>query len=162
MASTIIRRKDALAQGLRRYFTGKPCKAGHVAERFTNGNCVACEPAKVRQYGWSKKNPERHLEHCRRAAEKFDRDKRNAITRNYRAKKRLAGGTHTAEDIAEIFKLQRGRCAYCKKKLGKKYDVDHIKPVAKGGSNHRRNLQLTCPTCNHKKNDKSLPVKQGD
>lgn len=156
MALTIIRRKDALAQGLPRYFTGKPCrKAGHIAERFTvNGDCVACNPAKMKRIGWAKKNPEKHLEHCRRAAEKFDRDKRNSITRNYRAKKRKAGGTHTAADIAEILKLQRGRCAYCRKRLRGTYHVDHIVPVALGGTNDRRNLQITCATCNQNKNDK--------
>lgn len=39
----IITRKDALAQGLPRYFTGKPCKKGHVAERRTKERvCLAC------------------------------------------------------------------------------------------------------------------------
>ena len=27
----IISRKQAIAQGLKRYFTGKPCKWGHIA-----------------------------------------------------------------------------------------------------------------------------------
>jgi hypothetical protein len=30
----IITRGEALARGLTRYFTGKPCKYGHIAERF--------------------------------------------------------------------------------------------------------------------------------
>lgn len=34
----IITRQDALASGLKRYFTGKPCKRGHVAER----NALSC------------------------------------------------------------------------------------------------------------------------
>jgi hypothetical protein len=39
----ITSRKDALAQGLARYFTGKPCKHGHTGERHTvNGLCVQC------------------------------------------------------------------------------------------------------------------------
>jgi hypothetical protein len=39
----IIARKDALAQGLTHYFTGKPCKRGHVAARYAKtGNCVEC------------------------------------------------------------------------------------------------------------------------
>lgn len=39
----IIRRKDAIAQGLVRYFTGKPCKHGHVSEKtVSGGNCVEC------------------------------------------------------------------------------------------------------------------------
>lgn len=44
----IIDRKDAAARELVRYFTGKPCIAGHVAERYTrNGGCVECVKAKV-------------------------------------------------------------------------------------------------------------------
>ena len=40
----IISRKDALAQGLKHYFTGKPCKEGHVAVRRTvNCRCQDCE-----------------------------------------------------------------------------------------------------------------------
>ncbi len=39
----IISRKDAKAKGLKRYFTGKPCKHGHIAEKTTvNGSCVDC------------------------------------------------------------------------------------------------------------------------
>jgi len=40
---TIITRKDALAHGLTHYFTGKPCKRGHVSKRYAKtGNCVEC------------------------------------------------------------------------------------------------------------------------
>jgi hypothetical protein len=30
----IISRAEAKARGLTRYFTGKPCKYGHIAERY--------------------------------------------------------------------------------------------------------------------------------
>lgn len=47
MAAAIISRKDARAQGLKRYFTGEPCKSGHVSERaVSNGNCLECFRAK--------------------------------------------------------------------------------------------------------------------
>jgi hypothetical protein len=39
----IITRADARTKGLPRYFTGEPCKHGHVAERQTSGKgCMAC------------------------------------------------------------------------------------------------------------------------
>lgn len=38
----IISRAEAMALGLPKYFTGKPCKHGHVAERFIKGSCVKC------------------------------------------------------------------------------------------------------------------------
>jgi hypothetical protein len=42
----LITRQDALAQGLKRYYTGVPCKRGHVAEKYTSkGSCVECVSA---------------------------------------------------------------------------------------------------------------------
>jgi len=42
----IISRAEAKAKGLKRYFTGKPCKHGHVAERQVfNATCVDCQRA---------------------------------------------------------------------------------------------------------------------
>ena len=39
----IIARKEALAKGLKRFFTGKPCKRGHVVERRVDtGDCIEC------------------------------------------------------------------------------------------------------------------------
>jgi hypothetical protein len=39
----VITRKEAKALGLKRYFTGKKCKHGHVAERKTMArDCVEC------------------------------------------------------------------------------------------------------------------------
>lgn len=39
----IISRKQAIAAGTHKYFTGKPCKNGHIAERYTtSGTCEAC------------------------------------------------------------------------------------------------------------------------
>lgn len=39
----LITREDAHAAGLVRFFTGRPCRRGHVAVRFvSNGACTAC------------------------------------------------------------------------------------------------------------------------
>src|SRR6476620_11514840 len=40
-----ISKEIALQLGLKRYFTGVPCKNGHICERYTNacqGRCVEC------------------------------------------------------------------------------------------------------------------------
>lgn len=80
-------------------------------------------------------------------------DKAAANDRNKRARRRNAEGTHTAEDIADIRRMQRDRCAYCRKPLHGGGTVDHIKAVVRGGSNERRNLQLACNRCNSSKHD---------
>lgn len=93
-----------------------------------------------------------------RASKKRRRVKLATDQRNRRALKLKAGGSHTTSDINEIFKAQNGRCAYCKKNLRKPKKwgkhVDHIKPLAKGGTNDRKNLQILCQRCNVIKYDK--------
>lgn len=42
-APTIISRADATARHVTTYYTGKPCKAGHVERRYvSNGACIVC------------------------------------------------------------------------------------------------------------------------
>jgi DNA-binding XRE family transcriptional regulator len=39
----LLSRTEAISRGLRHYFTGKPCKRGHIALRFaTSMDCVVC------------------------------------------------------------------------------------------------------------------------
>lgn len=41
--SNIISRNEAQAAGLTKYFTGIPCRRGHVAERYVSmGGCLMC------------------------------------------------------------------------------------------------------------------------
>lgn len=47
----IISRAEAKAAASKRYFTGKPCKHGHVSERVTvNGACTECDRLKQLKY----------------------------------------------------------------------------------------------------------------
>ncbi len=71
--------------------------------------------------------------------------------RAHKARRRNASGVHTKDDIRKLLAIQRGRCVNCRSDIRKRYDVDHIMPLARGGSNDRSNLQLLCPPCNHSK-----------
>lgn len=64
----VITRAQAKALGFSRYFTGKPCKHGHVAERRIEGKCVECvkedtvKNAKIyveRAAAWNKANKDK-------------------------------------------------------------------------------------------------------
>lgn len=77
--------------------------------------------------------------------------KRKAAKQAYRARKRGADGAHTGEDIATLLTLQKGRCAMCADDIKKTFQVDHIVPLAMGGTNDRLNLQLLCGSCNASK-----------
>jgi 5-methylcytosine-specific restriction endonuclease McrA len=98
-----------------------------------------------------------NLEKCRvwsRAYHKANPDKHAAVQRKRRARKRNAGGQHTAEQIKERYSKQQGKCACCKVPLNGKYHADHIIPLSRGGSNDISNIQLLCPPCNLRKNAK--------
>lgn len=102
---------------------------------------------------WSKNNPEKSSAFIAQW-KKDNKDKVRAYGDRRRAKKNETSGEYSSDDIHEIKKLQKYKCAYCPKSIRKKYHVDHIIPLAKGGSNYRKNIQVTCPKCNLKKNSK--------
>ena len=54
-----------------------------------------------------------------------------------------------------IFGQQEGRCAGCRMDFPFKiFEVDHLIPQARGGTDHLDNLQLLCPHCNRIKGDR--------
>jgi hypothetical protein len=65
----IIGRDEARALGLKRFFTGKPCKHGHVAERgVSNPGCMECSRGRRRE--WRSVNLEKAKERERESARK--------------------------------------------------------------------------------------------
>jgi len=71
----------------------------------------------------------------------------------YRARKRMAAGTHSQEDRRRAFGDYNGLCVYC---LGRADTVDHVSPLARGGSNGPENLVPACMRCNASKRDRPL------
>ena len=62
---------------------------------------------------------------------------------------RLPSGT-----VSRIGALQKWKCAVCTTSILRKYHVDHVLPLAKGGEHKAENIQLLCPTCNVRKSAK--------
>ncbi len=53
--------KEAIQQGLPKYFTGKPCKHGHISERRISGRCcISCADNTAKE--WAKTNIKRSKE----------------------------------------------------------------------------------------------------
>lgn len=100
-------------------------------------------------------NRERSLEQSRKWRE-ANPGKSAALQRAWRGKNRekvraAKRGRKTAKRVTlvrELMKLQNGRCAYCRIKLGSEFHVDHAMPLKLGGPDRRSNLQLTCIPCN--------------
>ena len=58
------------------------------------------------------------------------------------------------DTTTEYLRILRGDiCSYCGKPAG---TVDHIVPVANGGTNDWDNLTSACSSCNSRKHDRSL------
>lgn len=61
-----------------------------------------------------------------------------------------------------VYARDRGKCAYCGSgimELEAPGHIDHIVPLAAGGSNDLVNLQLLCKACNQKKSAHRWPVR---
>lgn len=100
-------------------------------------------PEKVKEamYNWCAKGSETYKLWAKRM-----RAKRRAALNN-------AEGHFTQDDILELKQLQKNKCYYCGCSLNDNYHVDHKRPLSKGGSNWPKNLAVTCPLCNLRKND---------
>lgn len=90
-----------------------------------------------------------HAEYHRRYPEKL-----KARKARRRAREAGAPGQYTAADVRRQLRAQRGRCYWCGAKLGDDYHVDHVIPLAKGGSNGPENIVCACGPCNLSKGDK--------
>ena len=104
------------------------------------------DKARARSLQWQRDNPEvgKNWKKANPAAVK-------AIKQNRRALERNAEGRHTTVEIQSLYKQQGGKCVYCRASLASGYDVDHIQPLSRGGSNWIANIQLLCGSCNNRK-----------
>lgn len=103
---------------------------------------------------WAAENPER-IRELHAAWKKRNPGYGKIKNHNRRARKKSNGGKLSKDIISKLTFLQRWKCAICKTSLKKTgYHIDHIIPLARGGINSDRNVQLTCPTCNQKKHAK--------
>jgi 5-methylcytosine-specific restriction endonuclease McrA len=141
--------------------------AAHTEERIAYQHAYrAANPEKIAAYHAERRELETEQRRMSRAAnpEKATEYSRGyrlahleqyaANARNYHARKRGNGGAHTADDIRAQYERQKGKCFYCGAKVSNNYQVDHVLPLVKGGSNGPENLVVTCVACNMKKNAK--------
>lgn len=81
-----------------------------------------------------------------------------AINQNNIAKRRARIGATVGSlsdgIVAKLIKLQKGRCACCGGALFDDYHLDHIIPLALGGTNEDSNIQLLHAKCNLQKHAK--------
>lgn len=154
----IITRKEAQAKGLPRYFTGKPCKHGHVCERNTKRRvCYECaassamrfyydnweqcrnlrknwwaknkDKARADQRAYYRQKPELFLS----ASQKWKDENRGHVrsycnSRRHLREERVKVSTPEWADLKAIAKIHRRR-AQLQDKLDVRLEVDHYYPL---------------------------------
>jgi hypothetical protein len=108
------------------------------------------ERATITAKAWKAKNRDK----VRAAVKKWQQlnpDAAKAINQNRRAREKQAIGKLSPDLLKKLFALQKGKCACCKKPLGDDYHMDHIMPLALGGTNTDDNIQLLRAKCNNQK-----------
>jgi 5-methylcytosine-specific restriction endonuclease McrA len=111
-------------------------------------------PNKVKEY--KAKYVKLHKEETILRTKEWQRKNKERLSvhrRNRRARLKNAEGIISTKIVDKLMFNQRGMCIVCRKKLNK-YHLDHIMPLALGGSNKDSNMQLLCPSCNLKKSAK--------
>lgn len=104
-----------------------------------------------------KKNKEKENQSARLYYQRFPEKYREASS--LRKRKKLANGIFRVS-ASELKKLYSFPCALCGSTDS--IEIDHIVPIAKGGSHSIGNLQPLCRPCNRSKSDKLLIVVKMD
>jgi 5-methylcytosine-specific restriction endonuclease McrA len=141
----VITRKIAISQNLIRYYTGKPCKNGHIAERFvSSGGCEEC--ITTRTNAWRDKNKETH-----RARNETYR-KRNLALMVAKVQKYRTAKINALPSWVDVSELKK---VYQNCPTG--FHVDHIVPLRGknvSGLHVPWNLQYLTPQDNQRKSNK--------
>lgn len=166
----IVSRKEANRIGMSRYFTGVPCRNGHIAERQTrDAKCLECKRSKDRRYyksnkvkimdkvkRWREDNPDQ----ARRNWETWyfrDVDKTRMMSRNTAHRRRVrerGGGGVSRSDITRWALGREKVCFYCRKECSEDFQIDHFYPISKGGRHEIENIVISCSKCNRRKSNK--------
>ena len=126
---------DEIKQRVKNYRLSNPekIKLDQAKHRLKNK-----DKAKAYYAEWRVKNPEIAKQH----------------RQNRRARVKAATGRLSLGLEKKLLRLQNGKCACCKRPLGDDYHMDHIMPLALGGTNTDDNIQLLRARCNRQKNAK--------
>lgn len=146
-----IERKEARIQGLKRYYTGKPCKRGHVDERYVaNGRCLSCmdkwkednrDKVVSMKAAWNERNKDYHANYySENKDKKIERSKVNsrlhnkkypwkalARTRAYQAAKEKRAISLSDSHKSDILHIYQQSALL--RHLGYDYQVDHVVPL---------------------------------
>ena len=111
----IISREESVSKGLKRYFTGKPCKRGHISERYVSSpTCTAC--AHSQSLLWIKMNPEKSKKMVRESMRRWRRanvEKSRVQNRTsyYKNHKQTLARARSKNKIWKIANIEKARAS---------------------------------------------------
>lgn len=164
----LISRQQAIANGLKRYFTGKACREGHIAERWVQCcACLECKKERTRKYcaGWREKNREAHIASTKewakrnaayvkqRKAEKYQKNRSEVIekSKQYYSENRL--------NVIARTRAYREANADAIRAAGRKYYQENSE--IRKASNHRMRAQRNKAEGRYTADDiRNLKIKQ--
>lgn len=160
----IVTRKEAMCEGLALYFTGVPCKHGHLSERKTkNSDCLQC--GVLRSASWQKDNRERYNLRIRSWVS-INKEHRYSYMSDYNKSHREIQNVHLAryrsskKNACPIWAEHDKIKIVYKRAKDFNMQVDHIVPLQGKtvcGLHVWANLQLLKPSENSKKSNTYWP-----
>lgn len=144
-------------------YYGRTCENLHAGLRYASTNhCVECHRIASREWKRrhkdadhraSKRYREKHAERLAQAYRERPSEYKRLKKARRRARQAGSEGVVSRDIVTRLMRVQVGRCAICQGGLGQG-ELDHIEPLARGGSHADANLQLLCRTCNRTKASK--------
>jgi hypothetical protein len=128
--------REALRQGVTYYFTGKPCKHGHIVERFaSNKNC--CECVRIRNRSrteakdyWIGYGDEAYRDRKRQYAKSYYQRHKHEHREGVRKRRSFekSASVATKKGITELRRIKL-EAQMLSIDTGVKHEVDHIIPL---------------------------------
>lgn len=162
---------EAKRQGVTYYFTGKPCKHGHVCERFASSKaCKECvyqrnRDRTVKEDYWIDYGDAKYKERKREASKRYyqkNKHKWDTMFANRRKYERLSRRPATDRDNLEL-KRMKLEAQLATINSGVKHEVDHIIPLIHEkvcGLSTKHNCQVLTKAENRRKGSRFNQAEQ--
>jgi 5-methylcytosine-specific restriction endonuclease McrA len=146
----------------------KPIDRFSIDKQMKSGRCSYCKDCRnnyaeknrgkiiENKRTWQQKNPGKVYQYIQRFLRKHP-GKRVEYRHTRRAREMGVGEMFTAEEWQSLKEYYNYTCLCCKRREPEiKLSPDHVKPLARGGSNLIGNIQPLCESCNQKKHAKHI------